>query len=155
MFYLCSKWPFLLPLFLGLEWPVSVTMRYKIKGMLGCGGIRTGELDKHSLILLNAPWHPWFHSVFAPFFKFLKMNSHTIVNFHINWIIYFKYPINPQISISVLSGYIFYIALIFEGSTPIPRKLTMYPSNLIKVTPNAHFYGSKHMLYFLSSVKNF
>ena len=37
---------------------VSVVVRYKIKGMPGCIGIRNGGLDKYSLILSSAPYTP-------------------------------------------------------------------------------------------------
>jgi len=36
---------------------VAVVVRYRTKGMLGCGGANTDGLDKYAFILSSASWN--------------------------------------------------------------------------------------------------
>jgi len=88
------------------------------------------------------------------FFNFFKMGSHTMVNLDIKRPMDYRRPRNPCISFSVLGGGISYMALIFD-LTSIPLRLTTYPNNFSKVTPNAHYCGFRHMLYLINLIKVF
>ena len=46
------------------------------------------------------------------------------------------------------------MALIFSGSTSIPRSLMICPSNFLEVTPNVHFLGFNRNLNCLILSKN-
>ena len=83
------------------------------------------------------------------------MGSQVELSFVMNRLIYYNRPKNPLISFSLLGGGISKMALIFDGSTPIPLSLTKKPSNFPTVTPKVHFHGFSLGLYSLILSKNF
>ena len=56
-------------------------------------------------------------------------------------LMYYNLPRKPLISLSILGAGMSSIALIFLGSTSMPRSLTICPNNFPEVTPKVHFLG--------------
>ena len=76
------------------------------------------------------------------------------VNLAMKRLIYCNLPRKPLISLSVLGAGMSSMALIFSGSTFIPRSLKICPNNFLEVTPNVHFLGFNLNLNCLILSKN-
>ena len=120
---------------------MSKTDKYRSKGCSVIGGTKIGGERRHSLIFSKARWQSSFQTVGWFFLKRRKIGSHMSINLVMKWLIYCNLPKKPQISLSVLRAGMSSMALIFSGSTSIPRSLTMCPRNFPKVTPNVYFLG--------------
>ena len=117
------------------------TDKYRSRGCPGVGGTKTGGERRHSLIFSKARWQSLFQTIGWLFLRRRKIGSHMSINLAMKRLIYYSLPRKPLISLSVLGAGMSSMALIFSGSTSIPRSLTMCPSNFPKVTPKVHFLG--------------
>ena len=120
---------------------MSETDKYRSRGHPGMGGTKTGGERRHSLIFSKAYWQSSFQTVGWFFLRRQKIGLHMSVNLAMKRLIYCSLPRKPLISLSVLGAGMSSMALIFLGSTSIPRSLTMCPSNFPEVTPKVHFLG--------------
>ena len=116
---------------------MSNTDKYRSRGRPSIGGTKTGEERRHSLIFSKARWQSSFQTVGWFFLKRRKIGSNLFVNLAMKRLIYCSLPRKPLIYLSVLGVGMSSMALIFLGSTSIPRLLMMCPSNFPKVTPKA------------------
>ena len=133
---------------------MSETDKYRSRGRPGVGGTKTGGEMRHSLIFLKLCWQSSFQTVDWFFLKRRKIGSHMSVNLAMKRLIYYSLPRKPLISLSVLGAGMSSMALIFLGSTSIPRSLTMCSSNFPKVTPKVHFLGFNLSLNYRILSKN-
>ena len=129
--------------------------RYSSKGFPCCEGTKIGGGRRYSLISSKDFWHLSFHVCGSFFLRSLKMGSQVEVSLSMNRLMYCSRPKKPLISFSLLGGGISNMALILDGSTPIPLLLNRKPNNLPVVTPKVHFYGFYLNLYSLILLKNF
>ena len=123
---------------------MSYTDKYKSRGRPGVGGTKIGEEMRHSLIFSKTHWQSSSQTIRWLFLRRRKIGSHMSINL----------PRKLLISLSVLGAGMSSMALIFSGSTSIPRSLTIYPSNFPEVTPKVHFLGFNLNLNCLIRSKN-
>ena len=120
---------------------MSETDKYRSIGRPGVGGTKIGGERRHSLIFSKAPWQSSFQNIGRFFLRRRKIGSHMSVSLAMRLLIYCNLLRKPLTSLSVLEVGTSSMALIFSGSTFIPRSLTMCPSNFLEVTPKVHSWG--------------
>ena len=133
---------------------MSDTDKYKSKGRPSVGGTKTREEMRHSLIFLKAHWQSSSQTIGWLFLIRRKICSHMSVNMVVKQLIYCNMPRKPLISLSILEAGMSIMALIFSGSTSIPRSLTICLNNFPEVTPKVHFLGFNLNLNYLILSKN-
>ena len=117
------------------------TDKYKIRGQPDVKGTKTGGERRYSLTFSKARCQSSFQTIGWFFLRRRKIGSHMFVNIAMKRLIYYSLRRKPLTTISVLGAVMSSMALIFLGSTFIPRSLTMCPNNFPKVTPKVNFLG--------------
>ena len=130
------------------------TDKYRSKGRPDIGGTKTGGERRHSLIFSKARWQSSFQTVSWYFLRRRKIGSHMSISLAMKRLIYYNLHRKPLIYFLVLGVGLSSMALIFSGSTSIPRSLTMCHSNFPEVTPKVHFLGFNLSLNRLILSKN-
>ena len=129
-------------------------IKYRRRGHPGVGDTKIGEERRHSLIFSKARWQSSSQTVGWLFLKRGKIGSHMSVNLAMKRLIYYNLPRKPLISLLVLGTGMPSMALIFSGSTFIPRSITICLNNFPEVTPKVHFLGFNLNLNYLILSKN-
>ena len=115
--------------------------KYRSRGRPNVGGTKTGGERRYSLTFSKVLWQSSFQILDWFFLRRRKIGSHMSISLTMKRLIYYSLPRKPPISLSVLEVGMSSMALIFSGSTFIPRSLTMCPRNFPKVTQKVHFLG--------------
>ena len=123
--------------------------KYRSRGSPGVGGTKTRGERRYSITFSKACWQSSSQTIGCFFLKRRKIGSHMSVGLAMKRLIYYSLPRKPLISLSVLGAGMSSMALIFSGSTSIPRSLTMCPRNFSEVTPKVHFFGFNLSLNYL------
>ena len=134
---------------------VCVMVRYKSKGRLGYGGMRTGGWVRYCLIRSKDYWQASFQTLVESFRRSLKISSQMEVSWLMNRLICCNFPRKPRTSFSVRGGGISSMALSLAGSASIPFSLIMNPKSFPFVTPKTQFYGLSLIWYCRRRLKNF